>query len=73
MITLPVTVDFSFDEKDIIGSITLNESKLPALPEYSFSLGYKYRKEQDGYNLVCISLISDNKYLQYLQQKRGYE
>jgi uncharacterized HAD superfamily protein len=75
MITLPVTVGFSFDEKDIIGSITLDETKLPALPEYCFSIGYRLtvNKDSTDYTLMNISLISDNDYIKYLQQSKGYE
>jgi len=68
MITIPVTVGFNFNEKDIIGSITIDENRLPSSPEYVFSLGYKYTGKAK-YTLVCVSLTSDNEYLQYLQQK----
>lgn len=76
MITIPVLL--GFDSTQLIGTLTLDETKLPPGVGYVFSLGYSPTEfEGDPLrdfnvkkaDLMCVSLQSDEQYLAYLNSK----
>lgn len=76
MITVPVLINFN--QSECIGSLTLDETKLPTKDtNYVFSLGYLVESVEKitpveffgEYKLICVSLQTDEQYLQYLGQK----
>ena len=78
MITVPVLIDF--DETKCIGSLVLDETKLPIKnTNYVFSLGYLAETVEKftpveffgEYKLICVSLQTDEQYLRYLTKNIG--
>jgi hypothetical protein len=77
MITIPVLV--GFDRDNCIGTLTLDETKLPEEhTNYVFSLGYMAETAEKvtpveffgKYELIAVSLQTDKQYLAYLTQKQ---
>ena len=77
MKTIPVVVGFNTDKQ--IGYLTIDETKLPAGPNYVFALGYKintvdYDAKNDKFRvleceLIQVSLQTDSQYLEYLNSE----
>lgn len=61
MITLPVLLNF--DSQAVVGEMTVDETKLPKLPNFHFALGYRFPANNGGYELVCISAVPDSKFV----------
>lgn len=60
-IRVPVTV--GFDERKMVGQLTLARDALPASPDWHLALGYRSRIETtQGYELVCVSILPDAKF-----------
>lgn len=64
MIKVPVLRKFNFD--DIIGTLEIDETQLPANFNFVFSLGYSVTEHE----LYCVSLMTDEEYLAYLNSGR---
>lgn len=78
MITIPVLLNF--DSNEIIGSMTLDEKKLPEKhTNYVFSLGYLAETTEKitpveffgEYKLVSVALQTDEQYMQYLKNSNS--
>ncbi len=69
MFNLTVPVVSNFDSREVIGHLTITDkSKLPPIPEFCFSLGYKLlNSETKEYELVCVSPMMDESYKGYLE------
>jgi len=77
MIEVPVLLNYDYDK--IIGYLKVDESYLPPDGNYVFSLGYAvkdadYDKDIDDivitkHKLLCVSLQTDEQYLEYLKHK----
>lgn len=76
-ITIPVL--FGFDSSKPMGSLRVLESALPPSANYVFALGVKLNEgcvlspnpkamPVGPYELMCVSMVSDVKYLDYLRQ-----
>lgn len=77
MITIPVLLNF--DQQTPIGSLTLDETKLPIKnTNYVFALGYLANTVEKitpveffgEYKLISVALQTDEQYLKYLTQKQ---
>jgi hypothetical protein len=76
MIEIPVTMGFDSDK--VIGKLMVDETMLPAEPDFVFSLAVtsamsfglddKGVKTNGPFKLVEVSLISDDNYIGYLRQ-----
>lgn len=65
MINIPVILNFEYDK--VIGRLEIDETQLPPMPRYCFSIGYSLLdSDTDKYELVCISPVMDGVYKQYL-------
>lgn len=74
MITIPICL--KFDYSNIIGSITIDETKLPSTPNFCFTIGYLVKNISfDGnitdYALNIASVTSDSDYLKYLESEKA--
>lgn len=78
MITVPVLRNF--DNNDQIGVLTIDETKLPENDaNFVFSIGYMIGGDEvvprsktayyGKYKLVCVSLMSDQEYLKFLNNQ----
>lgn len=65
MIKIPILVDY--DQRKVIGSMTIDEAELLSTPDYCFVIGYA--KQVDGYSLKCVSMELDSQYYTYLKDK----
>ena len=65
MKTIPVTV--GFDRTQVIGEMTIDETKLPAGIGYHFALGYRAYRIVDGvlsdFEILEVSLTDDSKFV----------
>lgn len=50
-------MDFCPDQ--VIGELILDMDKLPLMPNFLFSIGYKIDSKTGKYDLLCISPIPD--------------
>lgn len=66
MITVPVLLEF--DEGQEIGTMQLDETKLPQRPNYVFAIGFHMATP---HRLMCVSLVNDKKYLEYLDSDQN--
>jgi hypothetical protein len=66
MKTLRVTIDF--DQNRTIGTLDIDETKLPKGDTYCFAIGGRKHDPQYGdFELMEISLVTDENYLKYLK------
>ena len=65
MITVPVLLNHDYDSP--IGCVTLDETKLPTNPDYTFSLGY--RLYENSHQLMEISVVPDQEYKRFLDKQ----
>lgn len=78
MITVPVFDSFSNNTQ--IGTLTIDETRLPADPDYCFALGFNAElgnlkpgqipttKPTGPYTLGAVAIASDEAYSKYLHQ-----
>lgn len=66
MITIPILLNFDNDK--VIGSLTVDETQLPTIPNYTFAIGYRYITE-DSHELICTSVVLDKNYQAYLDKQ----
>jgi hypothetical protein len=73
MITIPILKEFNQEKQ--IGTLTIDESKLPIIPNYTFSLDYRITSselnennevEVTGYKLISVSIVDDDNFSKYL-------
>ena len=70
-IDVPVTIEFSQEAKDRIGTLTVDADHLPRNGQYVFAIGFKPRSFHsengvlvyDDCELLEVSLVSDDHYL----------
>ncbi len=76
-VTVPIKPSFSSNE--VIGNLTIDKSRLPLSPNFTFALAYMGEKSgppgslqtkpyKGPYALVCVALASDELYAKYLAQ-----
>lgn len=65
MKTIPVTI--GFDRNQVIGEMTIDETRLPAGIGYHFALGYLAKQITDGemsdFEILEVSLTDDSKFV----------
>jgi hypothetical protein len=63
--TIPVTI--GFDRTQVIGELTIDETKLPPGIGYHFALGYRANRITDGvlrdFEILEVSLTDDSKFV----------
>lgn len=59
----------NFDQTRQIGTARILKSKLPGQPDYVFSLGYTCDFDSSNMEVMCVSLMTDEQYLAYLNRK----
>lgn len=64
MIKVPVYLNFSSAE--CIGTLNIDETKLPLTPDFCFALGYRITDGDRRYELVEVSTVSDETYVKYV-------
>jgi len=75
---IPILKDFNPDE--VIGYLNIDETKIPDNPYWLLALGAKiertlqpgktgglFRRADEEYELVCMSIQTDEQYAQYLR------
>lgn len=72
MITIPVTL--GFDNSNIIGTMEVDETKLPPTTDYCFAIGYYCKGVDDkgkviDFELREISVVLDRSYRNYLDKE----
>lgn len=77
---IKVPVFDSFNNNRVIGELSIDETQLPATPEFVFTLGYQCESKQDTagsvptephkgpYRLVAVAITRDADYAGYLDQ-----
>lgn len=64
MIQVPVTIEF--DDTKRIGTLEIDETRLPEIPSFHFALKGEVLEKQDGvitkFRLLGISLLPDSKF-----------
>jgi hypothetical protein len=69
MKTIPVLLNF--DSTKQIGTMTIDETLLPATPDFVFTIGYM-PSGASGYELIAVSVHNDKDYAKYLEaQPKG--
>lgn len=66
-ITVPVLLEF--DQNKAVGQLIINKKQLPARSDYVFALGVRHLDSEGSYELVCISIVDDENYAEYLKQR----
>lgn len=61
--TVPIFAD-NFNPDNKVGEIKILTSAIPKTPDFIFSIGY--RNKAEGFELKCVSIISDKDFLAYL-------
>ncbi len=69
MKTIPITVNFNNEQ--VIGTATIDLGKLPAAPNYVFSIGY-FDDGNGGHELLEISLVLDTQYINERDRKISF-
>lgn len=64
--TIPVVLDWNHDRE--IGSMTIDVDKLPQQPDFVITLGYR-NEIYPRYVLTAVSVVSDKKYKEYLDNQ----
>lgn len=65
MIKIPVMLNFEYTRQ--IGTLEVDETQLPPIPKFCFSIGYSLLDSDTGkYELVCVSPVMDELYKKYL-------
>lgn len=71
-VRVPVTA--GFDKTKVVGQLVLQRSALPPTSDFCFALGYRSRAQAGDcvfeYELLEVSIVSDDKYFEFLQHHR---
>lgn len=71
MKTVPVLLNF--DASEVIGTLQVDEAKLPPGHGYVFAIGYIVGNEDSDDKLYSVSLQTDEQYLAYLESDQKAE